>query len=153
MKFKNIKKKASSQGEPAGKKEQSPNNSRTITERFKISLPKLTPARLLKLYRGSLKIFIVIIFIFTAIIVGLDLQENIFEKRDIDIEREKLMEELIYWKAFVSKNPNYRDAYFALSIAEYKLGNALNAKMYVKKGLDLDPSSENGKKLEEFLSK
>lgn len=147
MKFKNIKKKH------PHKEKKSPRNYLSITEHFKISLPKLTPARLLKLYRGSLKIFIVIIFIFTTIIVALDLQENIEKKREIDTLRDQLEEELTYWKAFVSKSPNYRDAYFALAITEYKLGNTLNAKMYIKKGLDLDPNSENGKKLEEFLNK
>lgn len=162
MKFKNIKKKASARG-GSGKKEKSPSNSRTIPDfaeasagrpaLFRLPFPKLSPSKLLRVYRVALKIFIVIIFILAVAIVGLDLDANIKAKQEIDLEREKLTQELKFWENFISKHQDYKDAYFKLSILEYKLGDASKSKMYVEKGLTLDPNSQEGKKIEEFLSK
>ena len=131
MKFKNAKNKA--------KKSKSPSNSRTI------------PVTLLKIYRGSLKVFLILIFILTGIIVGMDLQKNLTLKDNIDSQRQKISQDLKFWESFIEKHKVYRDAYFQASILEYKLGDTNKAKMYVKKGLVLDPNSENGKKIEDFL--
>lgn len=146
MKFKNIKKKVY--------KKKSPSNSRTITESksFKFAFPKISSFKLLKLYKGALKIFVIFTFVITAVIVGLDLQNNLQMKKDIDSQREILIKELSFWEDFISEHQNYRDAYFQASILEYKLGNALKAKEYVGKGLALDPNSQEGKKIEKFLN-
>lgn len=133
MKFKNIKKEA--------KNVKSPSNSRTIPESF------------LKIYRLSLKVFIVFIFILAAIIVGLDWEKNLQEKQSIDSQRERLTRELSFWEDFIFKHKDFRDAYFQASILEYKLGNTSKAKLYVEKGLSLDPNSKDGKKIEDFLNK
>lgn len=147
MKFKNIKK-----SQPKSKKKlKSPSNPRINTERFKFSFSKFNSATLVKVHGITLRVFVVFVFILAVIIVGLDFQRNIEEKKTIDFQREKLTKELIFWEDFISKNQNYRDAYFQASILEYRLGNASKAKKYLEKGLILDPNSENGKKLEEFL--
>lgn len=147
MKFKNIKKNPP----VGGKKDKSPSNSRTIPASAKPSAGR--PATFLKIYRLSLKVFIVFIFILAAIVVGLDLHANTQAKQAIDSEKKKLTRELKFWEDFIAKNQDYRDAYFQASILEYKLGNTSAAKNYVKKGLSLDPNSENGRKIEEFLNK
>ena len=136
MKFKNIKKKSPPAG---GKKTQFPRNSRII------------PA--FKLYRRTLKIFVGLIFLLTAIIVGLDLRGNIQVKQAIDSQRAQLTKELKFWESFIAKHQNYRDAYFQVSVVEYRLGNSAKARMYVGKGLSLDPNSETGKKIEDLLNK
>lgn len=143
MKFTNLKNKA--------KKAQSPSNFRTISERFKFSFPKFTLVTLLKIYKGSLKAFIVFIFLLAVFVVGLDLQKNLNTKRDIDIHRENLTKDLNFWEDFIAKHKDYRDAYFQVSVLEYKLGNTSKAKMYAEKGLSLDPNSEDGRKIEKFL--
>lgn len=137
MKFKNIK----NTPPVSVKKNQSPSNSRSITE------------KLLKLYGGILKIFVVFIFIVAVVIVGYDFQKNLQIKQEVDLQREALAHDLNFWEDFISKQQNYRDAYFQASILEYKLGSTSKAKMYVEKGLSLDPNSQDGKKIEEFLSK
>lgn len=126
---------------------------RVITEPFNFFFPKLTPVGLFRIYRRSLKVFIVFIFIFAVIVVGLDLQKNIQAKQNIDLEREKLTKELMFWQDFIAKHQDYRDAYFQASILEYKLGKITQAKIYAAKGLSLDPNSEDGKKIEDFLNK
>lgn len=133
MKFKNIKKEA--------KNAKSPSNSRII------------PATFLTIYRLSLKVFIVFIFILAVVVVGLDLRENLKTRQEVDSQREKLTKELKFWEDFIDTHRDYRDAYFKASILEYKLGNTSKAKLYVEKGLSLDPNSEDGKKTEELLNK
>ncbi|OGH24204.1 MAG: hypothetical protein A3B47_04395 [Candidatus Levybacteria bacterium RIFCSPLOWO2_01_FULL_39_24] len=158
MKFKNIKKKSPPAG---GKNKQSPSNSRAIPAsvkasagkpvNFKFSLPKINHVTLIKLYGGALRVFVVFIFIVAVIIVGLDFQENLQIKQDIDSQRIILNRELNFWKDFISKRQNYPIAYFQASILEYKLGNTSKAKTHLEKGLILDPSSTDGQRLEKFL--
>ena len=143
MKFKNLKKKI--------KNTKSPSNSRTNPEYVKFLLPKINSVTMLKLYGGALKAFVVFIFIVAVIIVGLDFQNNLQIKQNIDSQREVMDRDLNFWKDFISKHQNYRDAYFQASILEYRLGDTSKAKMYVEKGLSLDPNSKNGRKIEEFL--
>jgi len=120
-------------------------------ERFNLSMPKINPVKLFKLYGGILKVLVVFTFIAAVIVVGLDLQKNLQTKQSIDSQRNALTKELSFWEDFTAKHQNYRDAYFQASILEYKLGDTSKAKMYIEKGLSLDPNSENGKKLEQFL--
>lgn len=148
MKFKNVKKKSPPSG---GRKTKFPSNSRSITESIKFSFPKFNSVELLKLYGGTLKFFVVFIFIVAVIVVGLDLKSNLQVKRETDSQREVLNRDLKFWEDFISKNRNYRDAYFQASILEYRLGNTSKAKIYVEKGLALDPNSTDGQKLEKFL--
>lgn len=143
MKFKNIKKKI--------RKPESPSNSRTITESFKFSFPKINPLKLFGIYGTILRIFVIFTFIAAVIVVGLDFQKNLQTKQNIGQQRETLTKDLNFWEDFISKRQNYPDAYFQASILEYKLGNISKSKIYVEKGLALDPNSEDGKKLEKFL--
>lgn len=142
MKFKNIKKKIY--------KKKSPSNSRTITEPkgFTFSFPKINP---IKLYGRALKVFVVSIFMFTAIIVGYDLQKNLQTKQNIDSQREILIRDLKFWNDFISKNQNYPDAYFQAAVLEYRLGEISKARKYVEKGLFLEPNSIDGRRIEQFL--
>lgn len=144
MKVKNIKKKI--------KHLKFPSNFRTIPA-FKLFFPKFTSTTFLRTYRVALKIFIVLIFILAVVIVGLDLASNIKAKQEIDLERKKLTNELMFWENFIVEHHNYKDAYFQASVLEFKLGDTSKARMYVEKGLALDSNSQDGRKIEEFLSK
>jgi tetratricopeptide (TPR) repeat protein len=145
MKFKNIKKKA--------KNIKSPSNSRSITDKphFSFSFPKVSHATLIRLYRGTLKAFLIFIFILAAVIVYIDFQGNIQAKQSIDSQRNALAKDLNYWESFISKHQDYRDAYIQASILEYKLGDTSKARMYIEKSLTLDPNSSEALKIEQLL--
>ena len=143
MKFKNLKKKA--------KNRQSPSISRTLPAFVKI-FPEVDSAKLFILYRRVLKVFVVLAFTVTVVIVGYDLQKNLQIKKKIDSQRENVKHDLIYWENFISKHQDYRDAYLQASVLEYRLGEVTKAKMYVKEALSLDPNSIDGKELEKFLA-
>ena len=145
MKFKNIKKNP----DASGKKPKSPSNSRTIPAFTNVSADR--PVTFIKIYRLSLKVFIVFIFILAVIVVGLDLHANIQAKQTIDLERGKLTKELKFWEDFIVKRQDYQNAYFQASVLEYKLGDTIKAKKYAGEGLSLDPNSGDASKLEKFL--
>lgn len=163
MKFKNIKKKL----RVKEKKAKSPNNSRSIPARharqlagvagrpepLKLSLPKFNSVTLLKIYRRSLKVVVVIIYFLAVVVIGLDLQKNLKTQQNVNFQRKILTKNIKFWEDFLSKNNNYPDAYFQASIANYRVSNMAKAKMYVQKGLFLDPNSKNGKKIKDFLTK
>jgi hypothetical protein len=149
MKFKNIK------TQKRGSYKKSPSNSRAIPAKsthLKLSLSKINLAELLRLRGEALRIFVVLIFMLTAILVGIDFKNNFIAKQEIDLRRGTLVKNLNFWEDFISKHENYRDAYFQASILEYKLGDSSKAKLYVEKGLALDPNSQDGKKIEQFLA-
>lgn len=136
MKFKGIKKKIY--------KKKSPSNSRSITEKAKFF-------SLSRFFLITLKILVAFAFVATAIVVALDLQNNLQQKKQIDLQRMSLNKELIFWQNFITKNDNYRDAYFQAAISEYKLGENGKARDYLQKGLNIDPNSEIGKKIDKLL--
>jgi hypothetical protein len=146
MKFKNIKKKTY--------RKKSPSNSRSITEskQVEFSFSKINSATLIRAYGGTLKVFVIMIFIVAAAIVGYDFKANWKTKQSVDLQRERLGQELSFWKDFITKHQNYRDAYFQASVLEYRLGNTAKAKVYAEKGLALDPNSTDGRNLEKFLA-
>jgi len=146
MKFKNIKKKA--------KIVRSPSNSRSITDKpthLSFSFPKINHTVLIKVYRGTLKTFLVFIFIVAAIIIYTDLRRNIQTKQNIDYQRSALARDLNYWENFISEHQDYRDAYIQASILEYKLGDTSRAGIYIQKSLVLDPNSPEALRVEQFL--
>lgn len=130
-----------------------PSNSRSIPEASRFKFPKLDHANLLGLYGKALKISVAVVFVVAVVIVGYDLQKNIISKQNIDSQREQLTRELKFWEDFLEKHQNFKDAYFQAAILEYRLGQITQAKAKVKKGLSLDPNSEEGRKIEEILNK
>jgi len=146
MKFKNIKKKA--------KVIKSPSNSRSIAEKStktNFHFPKISHTTLIRIYGGALKLFLVLVFILVATVVGIDFKKNLQTKQNIDSQRITLEKNLNFWENFISKHQDYRDAYIQASIIEYKLGNTLKARTYVEKSLVLDPNSSEGLKVEQLL--
>lgn len=133
------------------RRSQSPSNSRSIPEKPSFYFPKFNSLQLLKLYGGSLRIFVVSVFIIAVVIVSVDMRGNFIARQKIDLQRAKLIRELKFWEDFLVKSQNYSAAYFQASILEYRLGNTSKAKIYVEKGLSLDPNSADGQKLEKFL--
>lgn len=134
MKFKNIKKKVY-------EKEKSPSNSRSISEQIDF----------LKLGSWVLKFFVFLVFAIAIIVIGYDLQRNIQMKEIVDSKRDNLMKNLYFWESFIATHKDYADAYFQVAILEYRLGDVLKAREYLEKGLVVNPSSVDGRKLERFF--
>ena len=96
-------------------------------------------------------IILSLILIIATGFIGYQLYINFQEKQKLDEEREKISREIEYWQGIIGKYKNFRDAYFMLSVLEYRLKNAEKAKDYLQRVFELDPNFEEGRKLEKVI--
>lgn len=82
---------------------------------------------------------------------SISLYQNLQEERKLKATRSKTIAELNHWKQIAGKYKNYRDAYFKIATLEYRLGNIQEAKINLKKTLELDPNFDKGRKMEKTL--
>lgn len=74
------------------------------------------------------------------------------EKEEVSLQRQKVVKEVAFWEDIVKQYPNYRDAYYTLSVLSYRLKEYDKAKMYLGKALFIDPNFEKGRELEKILN-
>lgn len=67
-------------------------------------------------------------------------------------EKSEVVQNIKYWETVVERHPDYRDAYFQLSLLEYRLGEKEKSKKYLQKTLELDPYMIEGDKLGKLLN-
>ncbi len=82
---------------------------------------------------------------------SVSLYQNLQEEKKLSSDRQKTVAELAFWKQTVGKYKNYRDAYFKIATLEYRLGDVDEAKIYLKKILDLDPNFGKAREMEKIL--
>lgn len=101
--------------------------------------------------RGAIMLLILgvyLMLLIPVVVVGRDvyLLSGIQESRKS--ERQKVIDEIAYWKEIVTQYPDYRDAYYTVAVLEYKLGNLTESNNYLQKALQIDPNFEKGRLLE-----
>lgn len=133
-------------------KRKSPKIYRFIPEPIKRHLSKYSRRKVFNVYRQTLKVFTVFIFVIVIIVLGYDLYNNVQDKKKIDLERAKITREIDFWESFVTKNQDYRDAYLQLAILEYRVRDYSKAKFYLNRALSIDPNFEKAKEMERVLS-
>lgn len=89
--------------------------------------------------------------LFQIFLQGYALRTHLTELDHISVERQRISEEIAYWKQTAEKYQGYRDVYYRIASLEYKLGNISAAKEYVKKAIELDPNFAAGRVLGEKL--
>jgi len=108
-----------------------PNILRFITEEWKIIFSSFASGMIL----------------IAIVLQGLSFYQNIKEQQRLKLEREAVLKELSYWKGTAVKYKNYRDVYFKIAELDYELGSTEEAKMYIKKALDIDPNFKQARLL------
>lgn len=66
-------------------------------------------------------------------------------------KKEELLKERDYWQQVVGDHKGYRDGYYMLSVSEYRLSNADQARVNIEKALELDPLFEQGRAFQQKL--
>jgi tetratricopeptide (TPR) repeat protein len=102
-------------------------------------------------YRVITAIIISLFLISLITLISLKFYRNWQEKQRLEAERAKISQEVEYWQGITSKYHNYRDAYFELSMLEYKLNNLEKSRNYLQKALEIDPNFGIGKRFEKLL--
>lgn len=100
-----------------------------------------------------LSIFVSLILLLSIIIVVLDIKNLLVKKEVLERDREKVIEQIGYWKSVVEKRKDYRDGYFQLSVLSYQIGKKDEAKVYLEKVMQIDPNFKEGRELEKILIK
>lgn len=138
MKFKNTKKtkKIYKKSKPSGVN-QLPSNSRFITDKINIDD--------FAFYLGFLCIFVALL------IISFSLYINIKEERRIASEKIRINSEINFWENQTEKYPEYRDAYFSLSLLNYEIGDLDASRLYLEKVLQIDANFIKGKEFREML--
>lgn len=170
MKFKNIKKDSKKKRqvkkhtvkkvENSGKKPQSPNISRIITERgvfkknlrlsFSLSLqPKLK--KFLVIF-AAMAVFVVMVVLTAGIaFFTVKVYQNYQQIAQINAQRQQIQGKINFWQSIADKYDGYKDAYFQMAILDYSLGNFKKAKIENQKALTLDPNFDDAKNLKVAL--
>jgi tetratricopeptide (TPR) repeat protein len=119
---------------------QLPNIPRFITESF---LSKRTLFFLKYIFVGAISGALLI----AITLQGVELRGNERQAEQVSQDREQVMHEIVYWKQIADTYSGYRDIYYRIAALQYKLGNTEEAKVYLKKALELDPNFEEARVL------
>lgn len=57
----------------------------------------------------------------------------------------------VFWQSVAARNPDYRDAYIALTVLSFSLGKTDEAHAWLAKAQTIDPNSLTVQKLREYL--
>jgi tetratricopeptide (TPR) repeat protein len=93
------------------------------------------------------------LLIIAIVFQTMNLIKNMKEEKSLMATREKTIAELKYWEQITGQYKNYRDGYFKVALLQYRLGNIEEARLNLKKTLELDPNFEKGRNLEKILNK
>jgi tetratricopeptide (TPR) repeat protein len=71
---------------------------------------------------------------------SVELKGNMLQAEQVVQDRDKLLQEVVYWKQIANTYSGYRDIYYRIATLQYKLGNKEESKKYLQKALELDPN-------------
>lgn len=94
---------------------------------------------------------LLVVILIPTVLIGVSFGKNLGERGELLKEREKIVEELIYWQNVANTHKGYRDAHFKIAVLEYKLNNIEQAKAHLEKTLMLDPNFEPAIKFRKLL--
>ena len=127
-----------------------PNISRSFTELFNLKRGFKSKKRK-KIFTAlilSTSIFFLALILLLSVVLF-----NLLEKRDqIAQQKASFMSQVSFWQNIIVERPDYRDAYFELSILEFKLKDINSSKFYLEKALTLDPNFKQGIEFQKTLN-
>lgn len=101
--------------------------------------------------KNLFKIIIVVSLMVAVLTIGLDLYLNYKKNNELVSSKNDMMSQIKIWESIIDKYPGYKDAYFRLSVMEYRMGDFAKAKQYVQKALVLDPNFKDAERLSVIL--
>lgn len=80
-----------------------------------------------------------------------DVRENYLALKQVQFDRTHILAESFYWQRIIQKYPAYRDAYFRLAVLANSIGEKDQARAYLLKTIELDPTFATGKEMLKHL--
>ena len=119
---------------------------------FRFITEKISPSHLAaaKITLTCLLLF----FLLGAIInQSLILRNNLKDLAQTTQERKSIQKEIAYWEKVSEEHKTYADIYLKIASLEYRLGNTKESSMFMEKALAIDPNTEQGRVLGEYISR
>jgi tetratricopeptide (TPR) repeat protein len=124
---------------------QFPSISRFITE--KISIPQLVAAKV------ALACLLSLLLLCAIVNQSLTLKNNLKDLSQITQERQNIQKEIAYLEKESEKHKAYADIYLKIASLEYRLGNTKNSSIFLEKAFAIDPYTEQGRVLGEYITR
>lgn len=124
-------------------KQEFPRIFRFITEKVSNLPPTAT-----KITLSCLLSFLLIIAITSQIFT---LRNNLKNLSQINQERQNIQKEISYWKQVSEEHKSYADIYLKIASLEYRLGNTQSSSEFMKKAFSINPDTEQGRVLGEYI--
>lgn len=129
---------------------QFPKNYRSFTE----DLEKFGKRNSKTISKLKLELYVIAYFvvIFGILIFSLDLLASFQKRKEINLQKEKIKNEIRVLEDVTSKLNNYREAYYKLAVLEFEIGEIDKAKFYLNKSLFIDPNFEKAREFQKVLN-
>lgn len=124
-------------------KQEFPRIFRFITEKVSNLPPTAT-----KITLSCLLSFLLIIAITSQIFT---LRNNLKNLSQINQERQNIQKEISYWKQVSEEHKSYADIYLKIASLEYRLGNTQSSSEFMEKAFSINPDTEQGRVLGEYI--
>jgi len=84
---------------------------------------------------------------------SLILRNNLKDLDKITQAREDIQKQISNWKSMSEDHKNHAAAYLKIASLEYRLGNVKEARIFIEKALAIDPYTQQGRMLGEYISR
>ena len=84
---------------------------------------------------------------------SLILRNNLKNLDKIAQERKDIQKEIAYWSQVSKKNKTSSDIYLKIASLKYRLGNTKESSIFIEKAFAINPDTEQGKVLGEYISR
>ena len=97
--------------------------------------------------------------VFSLLLLGaiisqsLILKNNLKDLAQITQVRKSLQKEIAHWKKVSEEHKTYADIYLKIASLEYRLGNTQESKIFMEKAFSIDPYTQQGRVLGDYISR
>lgn len=92
------------------------------------------------------------ILLAALLVSGYSFVKHVYQVKEVQKERARLVIKEQYWQHVVATHPEYRDGYFQLAVTAYQLGEKSIALANLQKTLTIDPNFSPAKELERMIN-
>ena len=97
--------------------------------------------------------FTIFILVSLSVILVFYLGFSYLQYAQINENRKRIVDSLLYWENVVGEHPNLTDGYYNAAVFAAELGDKGKAIKYLDKAIELDPSFDKAKLLQQQLTK
>ncbi len=127
---------------------------RKITERLPQGIKKWFKKNIkIKQIRLELLQYFILVLVLMLAVLIFTMGLLFLKYLDVKDQRERAVDNLIYWKGVIQAHPNFPDGYYNAGLYSIELGDNQNAESFLHHAVVLDPSFEKARELEKSIER